>query len=257
MLAPFGYAFAQRGVLEVVLLRFGAGLLGTWIVARGLAFYSHAVAAAAFPGLVLAAGVGFAPMLGALVTGAAFALGVGRASARERTSYDALTALALVGCLAVGVALASDVFHSGGDVDTLLFGSLFALHDADLLVAGGVATVALAATFALGPRWLAAGFDPDARRSPAIESALLALVAVAAVAALAAVGSLLATALLVVPAVTARLWTRRMLSWQLATVALAAVEGTAGVWLSVKTNAPPGAAIAVLGGAVFGISCMF
>jgi ABC-type Mn2+/Zn2+ transport system permease subunit len=253
VLVPFSYAFAQRGVLEVVLLSLGAGLLGTWIVARGLAFYSHAVAAAAFPGLVLAAGVGFAPMLGALVTAAAFALGL----SRERRSHDVATALALVGCLCVGVVLASDVFHSGGDVDTLLFGSLFALHDADLLLAAGVAAVALAASFALGPRWLAAGFDPDARRSPVFEVALLALVAVAAVAALAAVGSLLATALLVVPAVTARMWTRRMLSWQLATVALAALEGTAGVWLSVQTNAPPGATIAVLGGIVFGVSCMF
>src|SRR3954468_8361331 len=99
MFEPFGYAFAQRGLAEILLLSAGAGLLGTWIVARGLAFYSHAVAAAAFPGLVLAAGVGFAPMLGALGTGAVFALGVGRLSTRRRAGYDALTALALVGAL--------------------------------------------------------------------------------------------------------------------------------------------------------------
>ena len=42
MFAPFHYAFVQRGVLEVALLSVGAGLLGTWIVLRGLAFYSHA-----------------------------------------------------------------------------------------------------------------------------------------------------------------------------------------------------------------------
>jgi ABC-type Mn2+/Zn2+ transport system permease subunit len=261
MLEPFGYAFAQRGILEVLLLSVAAGLLGTWIVARGLAFYSHAVAAAAFPGLVLAAGLGFAPLAGALGTGAVFALGVGRLSTRRHASYDVLTALVLVGALAAGIVLASNVFHSGSDVDTLLFGSLFAIHSSDLRFGVIVALAALVATVVLGPRWLAAGFDPEAARalgvrSPLPDLALLVLVALAAVASLAAVGSLLATALLVVPAVTARLWTRRVLTWQLATVALAAAEGVAGIWLSVKVNAPPGAAIATLGGGVFAIAAL-
>src|ERR1700754_2916884 len=77
LLEPLNYAFAQRAVLELLLLSVGAGLLGTWIVMRGLAFYSHAVAAAAFPGLVLAAGLGFAPVAGALGAGALMAAGVG------------------------------------------------------------------------------------------------------------------------------------------------------------------------------------
>ena len=83
---------------------------------------------------------------------------------------------------------------------------------------------------------------------------LLALVGVVSIASLAAVGALLATALLVVPAATTRLWTRRMVTWQLATVGLAAVEGVAAVWLAVHTNAPPGATLATLCGAVFAVS---
>ena len=70
MLSPFHYAFVQRGVLEMLLLSVGAGLLGTWIVMRGLAFYSHAVATAAFPGLVLADGLGFSGPLGAFAAAA-------------------------------------------------------------------------------------------------------------------------------------------------------------------------------------------
>jgi len=252
VLEPFTYAFAQRGVLEVLLLSVGAGVLGTWTVMRGLAFYSHAVAAAAFPGLVLAAGLGFAPILGALGTGAAFALGVGR----RRENHDAVTALALVGALAAGIILASDVFHSAAQVDTLLFGSLFSLGIEDFLLGLGVSLAALAASAVLGPRWLAVGFDSAAApslgvRSRAPDLVLLALVALLAVAALAAVGALLATALLIVPAVTTRLWTHRIVAWQLATVALAAAEGVAGVWLSVQTDAPPGATIASLAGVVF------
>jgi ABC-type Mn2+/Zn2+ transport system permease subunit len=259
--APFGYAFMQRGVLEVLLLSAGAGVLGTWAVMRGLAFYSHAVAAAAFPGLVLAAGLGFAPLLGAMGTGAAFAAGIGRLSVRRREHYDALTALALVGALAVGTVLASNVFHSGAEVDQLLFGSLFALGPDDLALGLGVSLAALAASLVLGPRWLATGFDPTAARALGVRSALpdlvlLVLVALAAVATLAAVGTLLATALLIVPAVTARLWTQRLVAWQLATTGLAAAEGIVGVWLSFELNAPPGATIATLGGVVFAAAAL-
>jgi ABC-type Zn uptake system ZnuABC Zn-binding protein ZnuA len=64
----------------------------------------------------------------------------------------------------------------------------------------------------------------------------------------------LVTALFVVPALTARLFAERMPSWQLASIALVALEGTVGLWLSVKTDAPPGATIAVVAGAVFAIA---
>src|SRR2546430_5284611 len=92
MLAPFHYAFVQRGLLELVLLAAGAGLLGTWIVLRGLAFYSHAVGTAAFPGLVLADGLAFDARLGALAAAAAFVVGVA-GGGRRRGDTDSLTAL--------------------------------------------------------------------------------------------------------------------------------------------------------------------
>jgi ABC-type Mn2+/Zn2+ transport system permease subunit len=239
-------------------LSVGAGILGTWIVLRGLAFYTHAVAAAAFPGLVLAAGLGFAPLLGALGSGALMAAGVGGVAADGRRGYDAVTALALVGALALGVVLASDVFGSGAEVDTLLFGSLLSIAGRDLVIAAIGSAAVLIASLVLGPRWLATGFDPaTAPRSRAADLVLLALAGFISIAALAAVGALLATALLVVPAVTTRLWTRRIVSWQLTTVALTAALGVAGIWLSVRTNAPPGATIATLAGAAFLVSAVW
>src|SRR5919197_1403426 len=96
VLSPFQYAFVQRGVLELLLLAVPAGLLGVWIVLRGLAFYSHGVGAAAV-----------------------FALGVERFTARRRSASDTATALVLVGALALGIILASDVFHSGAHVESL------------------------------------------------------------------------------------------------------------------------------------------
>ena len=260
MFDVFQLPFVQHGVIQVLLLAVACGLLGTWIVLRGLAFYSHAVAAASFPGLVLAGGLGFAAPLGAFAVGGLFAASVGQLSARDRRSgYDTITALVLVSALAAGVILASDVFHSGSRIDALLFGSLLVIDTADQVLAAVAAVLAVAATWAFGPRWLATGFDADAARSIGIRSSwtdllLLGLVALAAVSALAAVGALLAGALLVIPAATTRLWTSRLRTWQLATVALAAVEGVGGLWLSVEMNAPPGAAIAVLAGVVFALA---
>ena len=260
MLEPFSLPFVQRGIAEVLILAVGAGLIGTWIVLRGLAFYAHAVGTAAFPGLVLADGLGFGALLGAGGTAALVALAVGHLARREgaRDRYDSLTALVLVAALAIGVILASDVFHSGGNVETLLFGSLLLVDSGDLVFAAVATASVLVAAYLLEQRWLAAGFDPNAARGLGVRSALpddvlLALVALVAVAALSTLGALLATAMLVVPAATTRLVFTRLRRWQLATVGLVAAEGVAGLWLSVQTNAPPGAAIAVLAGGVFAV----
>ncbi|HEX3317701.1 MAG TPA: zinc ABC transporter substrate-binding protein [Solirubrobacteraceae bacterium] len=261
MLDVLGLPFVQRGIAEILLLSVGAGLLGTWIVVRGLAFYSHAVGTAAFPGLVLADGLGFAAPIGAFAVALLFAAGAGRLADARRRGYDVVTALLLVGALALGAILASDVFHSGGEVETLLFGSLLALDTGDLVLAGATSALALAATFALGHIWLASGFDAEGMRALGVSSRvpdflLFALIALATVAALSAVGALLVGAVFVVPAATVRLWTRRMVPWQVGTVALAAVEGVVGLWISVEVDAPPGAAIALLAGAVFAVAAV-
>ncbi|HEX4732215.1 MAG TPA: zinc ABC transporter substrate-binding protein [Solirubrobacterales bacterium] len=254
---PFQLPFVQRGLVEVLILAVPAGLLGTWIVLRGLAFFSHAVGTAAFPGLVLADGLGFAAPLGAFGAALAFTAGnavLGRGRDRER---DSVVALVLVGCLAAGVILASDVFGSGANVETLLFGSLLLVDGGDIVLAAVAAAATIVATALVGARWLARGFDPDAAgngwEARLLDAALLGLIALATTAALSVVGALLVSALFVVPAATARLFTRRMRSWQLASIALVAAEGTVGLWLSVKTDAPPGATIACVAGAVFAI----
>ena len=250
--------FVQRGLAEVALLSVGAGLIGTWVVLRGLAFHSHAVGTAAFPGLVLADGLGFAAALGALGAAAVFAALVSVLARGRADDRGSEVALVLVGMLALGVILASDVFESSAALETLLFGSLFLIDGGELALAGAVSALALAATIGVGQHWLAHGFDAEgeSRGRPWLEPALLALVALATAAAVTAVGALLVTALFVVPAATTRLWTSRMRTWQLATVALCAAEGMAGVVLSVELNAPPGATIALLAGAVFALSAV-
>ena len=257
MLEPFQLPFVQRGLFEILILAVPAGLLGTWIVLRGLAFFSHAVGTAAFPGLVLADGLGFAAPLGAFGAAVVFSAGSALLGRREEEATDSAVAIVLVGCLAAGTILASDVFGSGANIETLLFGSLLLIDGSDLVLAGVAAGLTLAVSLLLGQRWLALGFDPAAAAPGAggwLDLALFGLIALAITAALSVVGALLVTALFVVPALTARLFTERMPSWQLASVVLVALEGTVGLWLSVKTDAPPGATIAVVAGAVFAIA---
>src|SRR5207247_5222542 len=122
-------------------------------------FFSHAVGTAAFPGLVLADGLGFGAPLGAFGAAVVFSAGTA-ALPRRRLGYDSLTAMVLVGCLAAGVILASDVFRSGSQIENLLFGSLLLIDSRDVTLAAVAAGASVVAMPVLGPRWLAAGFDP-------------------------------------------------------------------------------------------------
>jgi ABC-type Zn uptake system ZnuABC Zn-binding protein ZnuA/ABC-type Mn2+/Zn2+ transport system permease subunit len=258
MLDAFSLPFVQRGLLELAVLALAAGLLGTWIVLRGLSFYAHAVGTAAFPGLVLAEGLGFSALAGAFATAGVVAALVAWLARRPGGGDDVPTALVLVGALALGVILSSDVFASSAGVDQLLFGSLLLTGPQDLALAAAAGVAALAGTLVLGTRWLAAGFDgatarAQGLRSPLPDAVLLALVALTAVATLRIAGALLATALIVVPAATTRLVCDRLPTWQVATVALVLTEGIAGLWASVELNAPPGPAIAVLAAGVFAV----
>lgn len=250
--------YLQRALLEMLLLAVPAGLLGSWIVLRRLAFFTHAVGTVSFPSLVLASAWGIAPQLAALASALAFGVAQERVVRSGRLAGDAATGLLLVGALAVGVVLASDVFESGAGVDRLLFGSLIGLTERDLLLTAVVAVGALVLDRALRRHWLAAGFEPGSAHAlglrPVLADRLLLVgVATAAVVALDAVGALLVTVVLVVPAATARLLTDRLGSLQVLAVALAAVEGVAAVWLANELDVGAGPALAALGGSVFAL----
>ena len=224
----------QRAALEVVLLAPIAGVLGAQIVLRHLAFFTHGVGAAAFPGLVVAGPAGIPPALAALGVGGGFAALLERLGRRAGLAYDVGTALLLVAALAIGIVLASDVFESGSGVDQLLFGSLLAIGTTELLVTAATLLAVLAAAALCRRAWIAA-------------------VALAAIASLDAVGALLVSAVLVIPAATARLFAPSVLALEVGGALLALIEGLAGLLIAYHLDVPPGAVIAVVGGVVFAI----
>src|SRR5262245_7714375 len=245
----------REALIELLFLAVAGGVLGAWIVLRRLAFFSHAVGTATFPGLVVADATGISPTLAGLAVALGYAGGVQRAGRAGREPGEA-TALLLVAALAGGVVLASDVFESGGAVDRLLFGTLLGLEKTDLILSACVAALVVAGTLALGRAWTAVTFDPDgatalgvpARRADML---LLALVAIAAVAAIPAVGALLVTSVYVLPAAAALVIARTipaLIAWSLA---LAAAEGVIGLYLAYWLDLPPGPPVAVLGAVVY------
>lgn len=250
--------FMRTALAELALLAIAGGMLGTWVVLRRLAFFSHAVGTATFPGLVIADATGFSAQGAGLAAALLYAGGVERAGRDGRAPGDAATGLVLVAALAGGVVLASDVFHSGGAVDRLLFGTLLGLSRADLAFSAGVALLAVLATASLGRAWTAIGFDPDSAASlglPGIRADLLLLgaVAVAAVAALPAVGALLVTSVFVVPAACARLLTSSVRAMLASALGIALVQGVVGLYLAYWLDVPPGPAVATLGAGIYGL----
>jgi ABC-type Mn2+/Zn2+ transport system permease subunit len=249
--------FLRDALLELVLLAVAGGVLGAWIVLRRLAFFTHAVGSATFPGLVAADASGVSPTLAGLAVALGYAGGVERAGRAGREPGTA-TALLLVAALAAGVILASDVFESGAAVDRLLFGTILGLDTVDLALSAAAAALAAAGTLALGRTWTAVAFDPDGAAALGVPAGLadfllLALVSVAAVAAIPAVGALLVTAIYVLPAASARLLTGSVSGLIALALALALAEGVVGLYLAYWLDVPPGPPVAVLGATTYAL----
>jgi manganese/iron transport system permease protein len=246
--------FLREAFFELILLAVTGGVLGTWVVLRRLAFFTHAAGSATFPGLVVADASGISATLAGIAVALGYAGGVQALGGRGREHGEG-TALLLVAALALGVILASDVFESGAAVDRLLFGTLLGVGPADLAIAGAVAAVAIAAAVLLARTWSAVGFDPEGSTSLGIPAdradlLLLALVAVAAVAAIPAVGALLVTAIYVLPAAASRMLTKSIGGLITGALVIALAEGAIGLYLAYWLDVPPGPPIAVLGAVV-------
>ncbi|MGH2804601.1 MAG: metal ABC transporter permease [Thermoleophilaceae bacterium] len=249
--------FLREALVEVVLLGLAGGLLSAWIVLRRLAFFSHAAGSATFPGLVAADASGVSPTLAGLAVALGYAGGVER-TGRAGRDPGAATALLLVAALGGGIVLASDVFESSAAVDRLLFGTLLGLGPGDLGLSAVTVVLAALASVLLGRTWSAIAFDPDAAPALGLPAALadlllLALVAVAAAAAIPAVGALLVAAVYVLPGAAARLVAKTVAALLAWAVALALVEGVAGLYAAYWLDLPPGPPVALLGATTYAV----
>lgn len=230
LLDPFAIAFVQRALLTGVLVAVICGVVGTWVVLRGMAFLGEAMAHGMLPGIAVATLIGIPGILGAAVSAAGMSVGIGVLQRRGRLSADTSIGLLFVASLALGVIIISASRSFATDATAILFGDILAASLADVVMLAAVAVITLAVA-ALGHRaFVALTVDPRQAQllglRPKLAHVLLVgLITLAVVAAYQAVGSLLVVGMLLGPAVAAGRWATRIPT----TMALAALFGCAAV----------------------------
>ncbi len=247
---PFSDPLLRRAALEVVLLGVTGGLLGCWIVYYELAFGAESLAHALFPGLVAAALLGVPILLGGAAGIIVAALAVAVAARAPSIGRDTAVAVVVTTLLGAGVLLALSQAAPPG-LGELLFGDVLGVSDGDLLLAGALALVVVAALRVLHGRLLAVGFDRSTARSIGaspvlVDAALLVLLALAILVAVQGLGNLLVVAVLVGPAATARLLAHRMPAMMAWSVGAAVLAGIGGLLVSYHAGTAAGASIALV-----------
>ena len=253
---PLQFEFMRRALVAVVLTGIASGVLGSYVVLRGLAFIGDALTHAVFPGIVVAVAIGRSILLGALVVGLITAVGIATISRGRRVTEDTAIGILFAAMFALGVVLVSTLATYQRDVADLLFGQILAVSRSDLVLAGATTVVAVAATLLLNKELSLIGFDRDmaqAMRYPVfvLDLVLLGLITLAIVVSLQAIGNILVLAMLVTPAATARLVTHRLATMQTLSAALGVAAGVIGLYISFWWNVASGGAVVLTTTAIF------
>jgi manganese/iron transport system permease protein len=252
LLEPLQYPFMLRGLLAAVMVGVVCATLGAYVVLRGMAFFGDALAHAILPGVAvgyLVGGGAREPLFWwAMLTAVASSLGIAAISRGTRVKEDTAIGIIFAGMFALGIALISTVRSYTADLAHFLFGDVLAVRDADLWRTGIFGGLILLSVAAFYKEFLVLSFDPilaATLRLPArlLEYLLIVLIAVAIVVSLQTVGVALVVAMLVTPAATAYLLTRRLWVMMVLAAAIAAISGVIGLYLSFYFSIASGAAI--------------
>lgn len=266
-------------LLGSALLGLACGVVGTLAVLRRRALIGDVVAHAALPGIGLAFMVVGdrhlgAFLLGALVFGLLGVACVNLIRRFTRIKEDAALALVLGSFFGLGIVLSRLIQNqpagNRAGLDGFLFGKAASMVRADVLLIAGVALAACVTVAALYKEFRLLAFDREfaaAQGWPvaALDLAMMALVAVCTVAGLPAVGVVLVAALLIIPPVTARLWSDRLVVVLILAATLGALSAAVGTALSATLPPPAGALsrgwptgplIVLAGGAAFAVSLL-
>ncbi len=250
---PWGEPLVRRAMVEVALLGLAGGAVGCWVVLQGLSYGAESLAHALLPGLVLAALVG-APLLAGSAAGLLLAAGAVAAAGRLRVvGGDVAVAVVVTTMFGLGVLLALSPRTPTG-LSELMFGDPLGVGDADLAAAAALAVVVGLALWRLHGHLLAVGFDrPSAgalgTRPAGVDLALLLLLALVLLVAVRGLGNLLVVALVVGPAVTARLFARRLPAMLAGSIALAVLGAIGGLTLSFHAGTAAAPSVALVLGA--------
>ena len=257
ILEPLGYTFFVKGLFVAGLSGALLGFIGVYIVLRGMSYIGHGLSHSIFGGF--AAVQLFATqfyILGAGLWGIASALAINAVSKRSRLGADAAIGVITTASFALGVALFARFGSSGPSFENALFGSILGISVEQIVGLVAVSLLAVIFVFVRYRALLFTTFDPDVAnvsgvRVSRVEAQLMIILSLSILATLTVIGVTLVAAMLVIPAVVARMLTdsfSRMLAWS---TAVGTVSGLVGMYVSYYAEVPSGTMIVLVGTAIF------
>jgi ABC-type Mn2+/Zn2+ transport system permease subunit len=262
LLEPLQYAFMTRAFAASVIVGVLCAVMGTYVVLRGMAFLGDAMAHAILPGVAVAYLLQGNLLVGALVAALVIAVAIGLLSRQGAIKEDTAIGILFAAALSLGVALISSMQSYAVDLGHILFGDVLGVSPADLILTAALALVVLLTVIILYKPFVVITFDPvlaATMRLPAgfLRMLMLVLLALTVVISLQTVGVGLAAAMLITPAATAYLLTRRLLPMMLLAAVLGAFSSVVGLYVSYYLNIVSGAAIVLSATLFFLLAWLF
>ncbi len=258
---PMQFTFMQRAMVEVVLMGIATGIIGTYVVLRGMAFIGDALSHAIFPGVVIAFLLHASFFVGALVFGGITAVAIGALARNRRVSEDTAIGVLFAGMFALGIVLISSIRGYTADLASFLFGDVLGVSNEDIAFSLGIGLLVIVALIVFHKELVLVAFDSEMAEAEGlpvwlIDLGLLILIALTIVVSLRAVGNILVVAMLVTPAAAARLWTDRLVSMMALSALFGALGGIIGLLVSFHTDRAAGGTIVLVVTLWFGISLL-
>jgi manganese/iron transport system permease protein len=251
---PWQFEFMRRALYASLLISLAGAVVGTFVVVKGLAFLTDAVAHTSLTGAAVAFVLGggtLAISAGAAVTGVATAIAVAVITRLARLREDTAIGLLFAGIFAAGVLLISSADNYALDLNSFIVGNILGVNDDDLLLMATLTAVVLLAVYVFYDELLFTAYDEEMAAASGVRvglawTGLLALVALTAVIAFRLVGVVLVMAMLVGPAAAASLMFRRMLLIMAGAAVVGTISSLAGLYLSFHADLAAGPSIVTI-----------
>jgi manganese/iron transport system permease protein len=265
-LEPLRFPFMLRALAAVAMIGMVSGVMGAFVVTRGMSFLGDALAHTVLPGVAIAFlstnGSSSAVLVGGLVAGVLSALGIGWLTRGQRLAEDTAIGVIFAGAFALGIGIISRAQNYATDLTHILIGEILAVDNQNLVLIAAIGSVVLVMTLLLYKELLLISFDPvlaQTLRLPgeSLRLVLLVLLALTIVIGVQAVGIVLVAAMLVTPAATARFFTRRLHIMMLLASTIAVASGIAGMYIAWHGRIAASAAIVLTMTALFILAYLF
>ncbi|PKG23361.1 metal ABC transporter permease [Niallia nealsonii] len=259
--AVMDYAFLQKALVTSVMVGIICGVIGSFIILRGMSLMGDAISHAVLPGVAISYIFGLNFFFGAVISGLIAALGIGYVSQNSRIKNDAAIGIMFSTFFALGIILITMV-KSSSDLYHILFGNVLAVRSSDMWITFFIGVFILIIVFAFFKELLVSSFDPTMSQAyglpnRVIHYLIMTLLTLVTVASLQTVGIVLVVAMLITPASTAYLLTNRLSVM----IGLAVIFGTLssiiGLYYSYIYNLASGATIVVVSTIFFLLAFIF